>query len=37
VHPATALLQQAGFERVVPLQEGYAALLQYGFEPKEEE
>ena len=24
-------------ERVVPLQEGYAALLQYGFEPKEED
>ena len=33
VHPASAFLERMGFERVVPLQEGYAALLQYGFEP----
>ena len=33
VHPASEFLQRMGFERVVPLQEGYASLLQYGFEP----
>ena len=34
VYPAADALQQLGFERVVPLQEGYASLVQYGFEQK---
>ena len=32
VHYAAPILEKLGFERVVPLQEGYAALLQLGFE-----
>ena len=36
VHPATAILQEMGFERVVPLQEGYATLSMLGFEQKAE-
>ena len=34
VHYAAPILEKLGFERVVPLQEGYAALLDWGFEPK---
>jgi rhodanese-related sulfurtransferase len=36
VHPAAACLQELGFERVVPLQEGFASLYQLGFPLKEE-
>ena len=32
VHYAAPLLQEMGFERVVPLQEGFAALAAAGFE-----
>lgn len=32
VHYAAPILEQMGFERVVPLQEGYASLRNYGFE-----
>ena len=33
VHYAAPILQSLGFERVVPLQEGYASLVrEYGFE-----
>lgn len=32
VHYAAPILEKLGFERVVPLQEGYASLLQMGFE-----
>ena len=31
VYPAASILEQMGFERVVPLQEGYMTLLQLGF------
>ena len=34
VHYAAPILESMGFERVVPLQEGYAALLQLGFPEK---
>ena len=34
VHYAAPILEKLGFERVVPLQEGYATLLQYGFPEK---
>ena len=34
VHYAAPILEKLGFERVVPLQEGFATLLQLGFEPK---
>ena len=34
VHYAAPILEKLGFERVVPLQEGYASLLDYGFKPK---
>ena len=33
-HYAAPILEKLGFERVVPLQEGYASLLDYGFKPK---
>ena len=32
VHPASAVLQAMGYERVVPLQEGFATLYSLGFE-----
>ena len=32
VHPAAAILQEMGFERVVPMQEGFGTLYQLGFE-----
>ena len=32
VHPSAQLLEAMGFERVVPLQEGFATLAQLGFE-----
>ena len=32
VHPASAILSSMGFERVVPLQEGFATLANLGFE-----
>ena len=32
VHPAAETLTSMGFERVVPLQEGFATLANYGFE-----
>ena len=35
VHPAAACLQEMGFERVIPLQEGYGSLASLGF-PLEE-
>lgn len=35
VHYAAPILEQMGFERVVPLAEGYASLVNLGFEPKE--
>ena len=31
VHPAAGALQSMGFERVVPLPEGFATLAQWGF------
>ena len=34
VHYAAPILEAMGFERVVPLQEGFATLLSLGFEPK---
>lgn len=34
VHYAAPILEKLGFERVVPLQEGYASLLQFGFPSK---
>lgn len=34
VHSAAPILEAMGFERVVPLQEGFATLLNYGFETK---
>ncbi len=34
VHYAAPILEKMGFERVVPLQEGYATLVQLGFEQK---
>ena len=34
VHYAAPILEQMGYERVVPLQEGFASLVQYGFETK---
>ncbi len=36
VHPASAILEAMGYERVVPLQEGYGVLRELGFEPREE-
>ena len=35
VHPAAAALNEMGFERVVPLQEGFGTLYQLGFPLKE--
>ena len=35
VHPAAACLEELGFERVVPLQEGFASLYQLGFPLKD--
>ena len=35
VHYAAPILEQSGFERVVPLQEGFATLYQLGFPLKE--
>ena len=35
VHPSAAILQEMGFERVVPLQEGFGTLYQLGFPLKE--
>lgn len=32
VHPSAEMLQSFGYERVVPLQEGFATLANYGFE-----
>ena len=32
VHPAAAILESMGFERVVPLEEGFAALAGLGFD-----
>ena len=32
VHPSAAMLQSFGYERVVPLQEGFATLASVGFE-----
>ena len=32
VHPAASALSQMGYERVVPLQEGFATLYQLGFD-----
>ena len=32
VHPASAILGEMGYERVVPLQEGFATLANLGFE-----
>ena len=32
VHPAAEILQKMGYERVVPLQEGFATLANVGFE-----
>ena len=32
VHPAASILQALGYERVVPLQEGFATLANMGFE-----
>jgi rhodanese-related sulfurtransferase len=34
VHYAAPILESMGFERVVPLQEGFASLVQLGFETK---
>ena len=34
VHYAAPILEAIGFERVVPLQEGYASLVKFGFEEK---
>ena len=34
VHYAAPILESMGYERVVPLQEGFASLVQYGFETK---
>ena len=36
VHPSAAALQELGFERVVPLQEGFASLYQLGFPLKQD-
>jgi len=32
VHPSAAILESFGYERVVPLQEGFATLANLGFE-----
>ena len=32
VHPAAGALESMGFERVVPLQEGFVTLAQMGFD-----